>query len=109
MMSNNSQPPLDTWIEEEVEIPSFETEVDKRGNVVSVKPSTRKGTVKTIYSNPTPEKLSCPVGKHDYRITDKHKHIASCPNCMKNRYIRPVFENIRDGHIYSLDSGELID
>jgi len=97
--------PLNTWIEEEIEIPSMEPIIDKRGNVAGVKQRTTKATRKTHYSKLSdPQKMSCFEKDHSWYIPDPHIHIAHCKNCVKKQYLRAVFEKIVDGKIIDRDT-----
>lgn len=102
-------PKLDTWMEEPVEVPSFQAVVNKKGDVVGIEKGTTTKYIKTIYSKVEPKKMSCADRQHFWVMTDKHRHIASCRNCTKNRFLRAVYEAIKEGHIIDRETGILID
>ena len=101
--------PLDTWIEEEKEIPVFMPQVDKRGNLTGLKQGKRKIIEKTMYQRVTPVKFDCGYGNHNYSMKDIHRYIASCSKCMKNKFLRPGIEDLKEGHIIDAGSGEILD
>lgn len=86
---NDFPHPLNTVIEEEIEIPSFEPTVNEKKSRVEFKETTQKATRKTIYidqSNPT--KVIC--NKHKYACINKGKSIFKCTKCDWHRIALPV-------------------
>lgn len=82
--------PLDTWVEEEVEIPAFEPVVDEKNNRVEFKRTTKKAIQKTFYSEGTTSKLVCAPGQHHYFPLDKGKYLFGCTKCTWKRFAYPT-------------------
>lgn len=101
--------PLDVFIDEKIEVPSFNIKTDAKGNFQGVEQGTTTKTVKTMYSHIPETKLSCATGTHQWFMEDKHKGVAGCKQCLKHRFLRPVYEYLKDGHIYHRDTHELLD
>ena len=73
--------PLNTFIEEEIEIPSFEPRVNEKEKRVEFIQTIKKATRKTYYSNSPSKKMICAGGTHVFRCLDKGKYIFKCRNC----------------------------
>lgn len=101
--------PLNEWTTEDVEVPIIQVKTDDDGKIVGVEKKTETRQVKTMYSEVKPQKFECAKGSHDWFMSDRHKHIASCRNCPKNRFLRAVYETIKNGKIVDRDSGIVID
>lgn len=104
--------PLDTFIDEEVEVPTMTVKLDSRGNPSGLEETVTKKTIKTMYSKIDPVPFSCKSGSHKWKMTDRVRHIATCvnPNCLKNRFLRAVYEYIdKDGKLRDRDTNEVID
>lgn len=109
-MSNKFDKPLGEWVEEEKEMPVFEAVLNKKGEVVGLKEGSRKVKQKMLYSQVgQPEKVSCKPNHHDYYIPDPHVHVAHCRNCSKRKFIRAIFEQVKDGKILNRDTQHQID
>lgn len=100
--------PLDEWVEEEVKVPSYEVKFDK-GKPTHIEETEVTRKIKTIYTKVVPVKMSCKDMKHNWYMLDKRKHIAACTNCIKHRYLRAIYETIKDGKIIDRDTGEQFD
>lgn len=100
---------LDTWVEEEIDIPVIEPVLNEKQEVVGIKHTTRKATQKTMYTKAVETKVSCSDGSHDYFIPDRHNHVAHCKSCKKKRLVRAVYEKVIDGHVLDRYTGEIID
>lgn len=112
-MSDTFDKPLDTDITETVEVerpavvPTKDT--DANGNPrFEIKTVKDKIEVTTRYTRVTPQFFSCKVGEHKW-LMDLHTHVAKCQLCTKARFLRAVYETIREGHIVDRDTGQLID
>ena len=82
--------PLDTFIEEDIEIPSFEPVVNEKEKRVEFKQTTRKATRKTYYAHSKPQRVVCAGGTHKFRCIDKGKYVFKCINCDWHRILYPV-------------------
>lgn len=100
---------LDEWADEQIDVPTFTAKTDKHGNFQGVEQTTTKKTVKTMYSRVPETKLSCATGTHKWFMEDKHKGVAGCKKCIKHRFLRPIYEFIKDGHICDRDTLEILD
>lgn len=90
---------LDTWIDEEVEIPSFEPVVNEQSKRVEFKQTVRKATRKTFYTKPSQRKLIC--NDHFFYPVDKKKCVFRCNKCGFNKIAYPVT------YKYSPEDGKL--
>lgn len=102
---------LDTPIEEEIEVerPVPVLSDDKKSATVELR--TVKTKVKTVYTETTEKPFMCGLRKHNWEMVDRHKYIAKCMNnnCMKVRILSPMVHTIKDGHIVSRYTKEIID
>lgn len=90
------------WIEEEVEIPSFEPVVNEKMKRVEFRKTTRKATRKTMYAHSEPRKLLCKSGEHFFYPKDKKKSLFACNSCGFHKIAYPVT------YKYNPDTGQLI-
>ncbi len=98
-MTDKFDKPLDTWIEEPIEIATMDP-VIKNGRVVGIQQGKRTVTQQVRYSKLSkPQRLSCKPDKHNWYIPDPHEHVAHCKNCVKKQFIRAVFEKVENGKI----------
>ena len=81
--------PLDTWIEEEVDIPSFEPIVNEKENRVEFKRTTKKTLQKTFYSEGRSIRAVC-ADHHYLPVGSKGNYIFACTKCDWNRVAPPV-------------------
>ena len=101
-MSDNFNKPLNKWVEEEVEVPSFEPVVNEKMKRVEFKQTTRKATRKTMYAHSEPRKLMCSQGKHFFYPKDKKKSLFACNSCGLHKVAYPVT------YRYNAETGKLI-
>lgn len=100
-MTDRFNKPLNEWIEEEVEVPSFEPIVNEKMKRVEFKQTTRKATKKTFYAKSEPRKLLCSSGEHFFYPKDRKKSIFACNRCGFHKVAYPVT------YKYNQDSGQL--
>lgn len=108
-MSDTFPKPLDVEIQEPHE---FETEVvdfDPKTQMLSKKRVTKRVYIATKYTKASVSKISCKKGEHSYTMIDRHKYIAACGKCTKRRFMNGAYETIKDGHIISRDTKQIID
>ena len=87
----------------------MEPEINKQGKVTGFKKTIKKAIQKVHYSKLSePVQMSCSDKKHNWFIPDVHNHTASCRNCKQKRFIRAIFERVKDGKILDRDTGEQI-
>lgn len=109
-MADQFNKPLDKDITEYEEVDAIHVVVDPDTKKPALKKVTEKIPITVRYSSKSdPRIASCGEGKHDYYMKDKHKHIASCRKCPKNRFLRAVFETIKDGQIIDRATKTVID
>jgi|ERR1035437_647725 hypothetical protein len=102
--------PINEWQNEKVEIPVITPEINSKGQVTGMKQGVRVATQKTLYSHVgEPQRISCNDKQHNYTVPDPHIHEAICGNCKKRKFIRAVYEMVKDGKILNRDTGEQID
>lgn len=102
--------PLNEWIDREVDVPVMEGKLNSKGELVGIEQGTTKRKVKTMYSKVPPVPFSCKDGTHKWRMIDKRRHVASCGNCPKNRFLRAAYERIdENGVLRDRDTNEIID
>lgn len=89
-MNDNFDKPLNEWVEEEVEIPSFEPVVNEQAERVEFRQTTRKATRKTYYAKSEARKLLCSSGDHFFYPKDKKKSIFVCNKCSFHKIAYPV-------------------
>lgn len=94
-----SKPVLNTWIEEDIEIPAFKPETDDQGNINLVK-TTKTVKQKTYYTNPTPKMVIC--NDHFFVPLNPQKYIFKCNKCDWHYKSHPVT------HRYLPDRGKLV-
>lgn len=104
----NFDKPVGEWIEEEIEVPTFEAEVDNKGKVVGLKKTVKKMVEKTRYDEVPFKKFSCASGDHYWTMRDKRKHVAGCTKCTKNLFVQPIKHKIKDGKILDRDTGQVL-
>lgn len=80
--------PLDTWIEEDVDVHTFEPEVDEDNNRVKFKSVTKKIKQRTFYSEGSTSTVVCT--DHRYFPLDKGKYLFKCRHCSWRRIAPPV-------------------
>lgn len=89
MSENNFPHPLNTWIEEEVDVPTFTPEVNEKEGRVEFTQTTKKAKQKTYYSNSKPRKVMC--SNHEYVPEGKLGHYKfRCIHCDWTRIALPV-------------------
>lgn len=102
--------PLNEWLEEDVEVPVFEAKFDKKGNIEGIEKGTATRHIKTMYTRSDPVKMCCADRTHQWFMSDKRRHIASCRKCTKSRFLRAIYEHIDlDEHIRDRITGEIFD
>lgn len=103
--------PLNTEILEEIEVdaPSYELSEDKKS--ASFKTVKKKVQVRTTYIKADEQKMMCKRGEHNWVMLDKHKYIIKCTNdgCIKHRILNPIVHQLKDGHLISRYTKEVID
>jgi len=82
--------PLNTFIEEDIEIPSFEPVVNEKEKRVEFKQTTQKATRKTFYAHSEPKRIVCSGGTHEFRCIDRGKYVFKCVNCDFHKISYPV-------------------
>lgn len=111
--SNAFDKPLDRYIteEREIEVPSIiPVGKDRNGNEdFSIGTEKRSIEEKVYYTMAKKRILSCPKGKHFWRMIDRHKGLAKCDFCTKHRFLVATKETIKDGHIVDRDTEEIKD
>ena len=70
--------PLNTWVEEEVDVPSFEPKVNESENRVEFEQTTKKATRRTFYAHSAPRKVMC--ASHEY-LPCKGDYKYHCIHC----------------------------
>ena len=81
--------PLNTFVEEEIDIPVTKPIINEKKKRVEFIQGTEKATQKTYYSDSKPKKIIC--GKnHVYECLDKGKYLFKCINCDWHHYFFPI-------------------
>lgn len=80
--------PLNQWVEEEIEIPSFEPVVNEAEKRVEYNQVMKKATRKTYYSDSRPRQLIC--NDHFFYPEDKKKALFACNRCRYKKIAYPV-------------------
>lgn len=90
-LDNEFNKPLNQWVEDEIEVPSYEPKLNKKEKRIEFTKTTKKVTRKTMYVNSIPRKFSCADG-HKYFCLDKKKYIFKCINrgCDWHIVARPI-------------------
>lgn len=99
-MTEKFDKPLNTWIEEDVEIKVMTPQFDIKTGSTKLKEETKKVKQKTFYSNNPTNLVIC--NKHHYVLQDKKKYIFKCTKCGWHKVAYPVTYN------YNPETGELI-
>lgn len=89
-MNDKFDKPVNEWIEEEVEIPSFEPRVNEAKKRVEFVQATKKATRKTYYASSPARKVICAGGQHKFRSLDIHKSLFKCRECDFHKIAYPV-------------------
>jgi len=84
----NFDKPLNEWVEEEVEIPSFEPVVNEEHKRVEFRQTMKKATRKTYYAKSEPRQLIC--NEHFFYPEDKKKALFACNKCNYKKIAYPV-------------------
>lgn len=79
MSQNKFDKPLNTWIEEEVDMPVFTPEVNEKENRVEYTQTTKKVKQKTFYSDAPPRMVVC--SSHEYVCLSKPNSLFKCTKC----------------------------
>lgn len=101
--------PLDTPLISEEEIDVMVPVVDKDSKQPTYEKRKQKVYFETTYHAPKAQTLSCEKGKHEFYLKDPTKYVASCHNCMKNRFISPIHNTLKDGHIIERSTGRILE
>ncbi len=80
--------PLNTWIEEEVDMPVFTPKVNEAAGRVEFTQETKRVKQRTIYSDSKPTRVVC--GAHEYACLDKGKYLFKCKKCDWHKFAYPV-------------------
>ena len=80
--------PLNTFIEEEVDMPTFTPGVDEKNNRVEFKQEMKKVKQRTIYVDSKPTRLVCSA--HIYACINKGKYHFKCTKCDWHRIALPI-------------------
>lgn len=80
--------PTNKWIEEEIEVPSFEPVVNEKAGRVEYTQRMIKATRKTFYAESKPRKLIC--NDHFFYPEDKKKALFACNKCSYKKIAYPV-------------------
>lgn len=80
--------PLNTWIQEEIDVPSFDPVVNEKEKRVEFNQTTKKATQKTYYAHSTPRRVVC--SNHVYTCLDKPKYLFKCTKCDWHKILYPV-------------------
>lgn len=76
------------FIEEEVDVPSFEPVVNEKKKRVEFRRTTVKATRKTMFVDSKPRRVICK--DHKYFPIDKGKYTFKCMNCDWHRIAPPI-------------------
>lgn len=106
---NDFPHPLDTPLQQETEIVVNAPSLDKSSGKVTIEQRKQKVIETVTYHKAEMRTLSCPKGEHKWVVKDDGKYIASCNNCMKNRFLNPVYMKVVNHQILSRDTNNLID
>lgn len=87
-MSDKFDKPLGVWIDEEVNVRTFEPEVDEKNKTVKIVAKDKKYHQKTIYVDSKPSTIVCK--EHIYFCADKGKYLFKCRHCAWHRVALPV-------------------
>jgi hypothetical protein len=87
------------WIEEEVEIDSYDV---KDGKLV---PEKSKHIQRSMYIDAKPKRVVCSRGKHHWYPVDIHEYIFACQNCKRKVRAFPVTYKFEDGKLTHRDTG----
>ena len=102
--------PTNTWLEEEVEVTTYEPEFDKETESVKIVQKKLKVPQRTYYADSKPQKLVC--ANHVYACINKGKYMFRCKNrgCSWHRIAPPVSFRFdpQTGILTRRDTGERV-
>ena len=101
--------PLNQVVTEYQEVERNAFEVNGETGEVNIRRVKDRVPIKSIYTKATPQTFTCGKGKHSWIMIDRHKHLAKCQNGVQHRFLRAVWETIKDGHIVDRETGQIID
>jgi hypothetical protein len=107
-MSQDFSKPLDTPIDEEVEVDRMQFELSPDGKSATAKKVKEKVLVKTIYSRKNHYANICSEYNHDWIVPNPRKWVAVCTRCIKRVYLDPLSQTVRDGKIVNRETGQHI-
>jgi hypothetical protein len=100
--------PLDTPIDEEIEVERTQFELSPDGKTAHIKKVIDKVVVKTIYSRKELYSNICRDFDHNFTVPDIHNWTAVCTKCPKRIFLDPIKETVIDGKIVSRSTKQQI-
>jgi hypothetical protein len=97
-MMENFDKPLDTWIEESVEVPTFTPHVNEAESRVEITQGKKTVKQRTIYTKGVERKVIC--SNHHYVSLDRGRYLFRCTKCDWSRVAYP--------HTYRFENNKLI-
>jgi len=85
---NNFPHPLNTWIDEEVEVPVMTPKVNEKESRVEFTQEMKKVAQKTMYVDSKQTRIVC--GSHTYACIDKGSYLFKCKKCDWHKIAFPV-------------------
>lgn len=87
-MTDKFPHPTNQWIEEDVEVPSYEPQVNEEEKRVEFNQKKQLMKQKTIYVDTKPVQVIC--GNHVFECVDKPKYLFKCTKCDWHKIAYPV-------------------
>lgn len=107
-MAKEFDKPLDTPIDEEVEVERIGFELSPDGKSATAKRVKDKVKVKTVYSKKELYSNICSDYNHSWTVPNIHNWVAVCTQCPKRVYLNPLTQTVKDGKIINRSTGQHI-
>lgn len=101
--------PLNEIVNEVEEFDSPEIFVNMEKRTLERRTVRRSRSVPTIYSTTEISKISCAAGEHIYYMFNRNTWDAACMKCTKHKFLDPLSQTIRNGHIVNRATGDILD
>jgi hypothetical protein len=101
--------PLGKWITETEPVERTVRKFNPQTRQLTEEKVVEQEKVKVIYEKSRIENVFCKPFEHSWYVSDSHKYIISCKNCLMNKHIMPGVEYIDgEGHVRSRSNDALI-
>jgi hypothetical protein len=87
-MADKFDKPVNTWIEEEVDVKVISPSFDHKTKQVTLNEEVKKAKQRTYYSDSPANVVVC--SHHKYKMIDRGKYLFKCINCSWHRIAPPV-------------------